>query len=74
MKPPISPPDPKRPDMSPAAIDQRLRELSQIYKLGMSLRGAKWLGPVILPAGESQSLIKVKADESEILLPSDTTP
>jgi len=33
-------------DMSPEAIDQRLRDLAQIYKLGMSLRGAQWLGPV----------------------------
>lgn len=35
-----------RVDMSPEAIDRRLRDLAQIYKLGMSLRGAKWLGQV----------------------------
>ena len=46
MTPPVAPPDPKHPDMSPEAIDQRLRDLAQIYKLGMSLRDAKWLGPV----------------------------
>ena len=48
MKPPVAPPDPKHPDMSPEAIDQRLRDLAQIYKLGMSLRDAKWLGPITL--------------------------
>ena len=46
MQPPITISDPRHPDMSPAAIDQRLRELAQIYKLGMSLRDAQWLGPV----------------------------
>lgn len=72
MKPPITPSDPKHPDMSPEAIDRRLRELSQIYKLGMSLRGAKWLGPVnALPeGGESQ----LEAGEPGILLPPDATP
>ena len=49
MKPPVAPPDPKHPDMSPEAIDQRLRDLAQIYKLGMSLRDAKWLGPIDAP-------------------------
>lgn len=47
MTPPVAPPDPKHPDMSPEAIDRRLRDLAQIYKLGMSLRDAKWLGPVV---------------------------
>lgn len=46
MKPLVANPDPKHPDMSPEAIDQRLRDLAQIYKLGMSLRDAKWLGPI----------------------------
>lgn len=45
MNAPIPLPDPKHPDMSPEAIDRRLRELSQIYRLGMSLQGAKWIGP-----------------------------
>ena len=49
MKPDVPIPDPKHPDMSPEAIDQRLRDLSQIYKLGMSLRDAKWLGPIEAP-------------------------
>ena len=32
--------------MSPEAIDQRLRDLSQIYQLGVSLRNAVRLGKV----------------------------
>ena len=45
-------------DMSPEAIDQRLRDLAQIYKLGMSLKGAQWLGPVEgqEPSSQGQSL------------------
>ena len=39
-------PDPRRPDMSPKAIDSRLKHLSQLYRLGMSLRDVKWHGPV----------------------------
>ncbi len=46
MNPLIAIPDSRNPGMSPKAIDQRLRELAQIYKQGMSLRDAKWLGPV----------------------------
>lgn len=33
-------------DMSPEAVDQRLREVSQLFKLGMSIREAKYLGTV----------------------------
>ena len=50
MSLPIPYSDPKHPDMSPAAIDQRLRELGQIYRMAMSLRDAKWLGPINAPA------------------------
>jgi hypothetical protein len=32
--------------MSPEAVDQRLREVSQLFKLGMSIRGANYLGTV----------------------------
>ena len=47
MKPmPFDYPDPKHPDMSPEAILQRLRDVSQIHRLGVSLMGAKCLGPV----------------------------
>jgi hypothetical protein len=31
-------------DMSPEAIDRRLRELAGLYRLGMSLQGARRLG------------------------------
>jgi hypothetical protein len=33
-------------DMSPQAIDRRLRELGQLYKLGMSLQKARRIGKV----------------------------
>ena len=31
-------------DMSPEAIDHRLRELAQLYKLGMAIQKAKYVG------------------------------
>jgi hypothetical protein len=31
-------------DMSPEAIDRRLRELGQLYKLGMAIQKAKYIG------------------------------
>jgi hypothetical protein len=33
-------------DMSPSAVDRRLRDLAQLYKLGMSIMRAKYVGPV----------------------------
>ncbi len=30
--------------MSPEAIDRRLRELGQLYELGIEIRTARWLG------------------------------
>lgn len=33
-------------DMSPEAIDQRLKELGQLYKLGMAIQRAKHIGKV----------------------------
>ena len=33
-------------DMSPEAIDRRLRELGQLYELGMSLQKARRIGKV----------------------------
>lgn len=33
-------------DMSPEAIDRRLRDLAQIYRLGCSLKKARFLGKV----------------------------
>lgn len=35
---------PKTVDMSSEAIDQRLRELGQLYELGMELRSARRVG------------------------------
>jgi hypothetical protein len=40
-------------DMSPDAIDRRLREVGQLFKLGVALRDARWLGPVEAPAASS---------------------
>lgn len=31
-------------DMSPEAIDQRLRDLGQLYKLGLSFRDVRYIG------------------------------
>ena len=31
-------------DLSPEAIDRRLRELGQLYELGMQISRARWLG------------------------------
>jgi hypothetical protein len=33
-------------NMSPEAIDRRLRELGQLYKLGMAIQEAKHIGKV----------------------------
>jgi hypothetical protein len=33
-------------DMSPEAIDRRLREVGQLYRLGMSIRTARRVGTV----------------------------
>lgn len=41
--------DPLRVDMSPEAIDRRLRDVAQLCRLGMALRDVKWLGPVVVP-------------------------
>ena len=38
-------------DMSPEAIDRRLRDLAQLYRLGCSLKEARRLGKV----GDSKS-------------------
>ena len=46
MKPDPRPEARGRPDMSPEAIDRRLCELAQLYRLGVSLRAGRWVGPV----------------------------
>ena len=43
MKPINETHDPKNPDMSPEAIDERLREVGRLYKLGMALRNPTWV-------------------------------
>ena len=66
MQPPITISDPRHPDMSPEAIDQRLRELAQIYKLGMSLRDAQWLGPVNAVPNDNCSLTHPDHERSSV--------
>lgn len=45
----------KQVDMSPAAVDRRLRDLAQLYKLGMSIKRAKPIGPVVDPTTEKKT-------------------
>lgn len=40
---PSPPPRPSGIDMSPEAIDARLRELEDLYELGMALKEIRWL-------------------------------
>lgn len=37
---------PENVDMSPEAIEKRLRDVAQLYKLGMEIERAKYLGKV----------------------------
>ncbi len=46
---------PPKVDMSPEAIGRRLRELGQLYRLGMSLRKAKRIGKVGAPAQTAET-------------------
>ena len=48
-------------DLSPEAIDQRLRELGQLYELGIEISTARWLGPLkdIEESSEKSSRNKV---------------
>jgi hypothetical protein len=41
--------------MSPGAIDHRIKELSQLWKLAMSLQTARRLGPVAEPSRKTPS-------------------
>jgi hypothetical protein len=36
----------KKLDISPETADLRLREMSALYRLGISMKGAKWMGKV----------------------------
>ena len=50
--------------MSSEAVDQRLREVSQLFKLGMSIREAKYLGTVEeLKGDESPASAEGQRDE-----------
>lgn len=42
-------------DMSPEAVSRRLRELGQLYRLGMSLQKAKRIGKVGAPAQTAEA-------------------
>ncbi len=44
---------PKPLDVPPAIVDLRLRELAQLYKLGMKLRDVRWIDPPPKPNSES---------------------
>lgn len=43
MTPLIETHDPKNPDMSPEAIERRLRQVSELHKLGMALQNPTWI-------------------------------
>lgn len=43
MKPLLELHDPKHPDMSPEAIEARLREVGRLHKLGMALQNPTWI-------------------------------
>lgn len=47
MPRPTRHPDPAAPVLSSAVIDQRLREVAQLYTLGVALQEARRLGPVL---------------------------
>lgn len=47
-------------DMSPEAIDRRLRELGQLFKLGMAIQKAKYIGKV-RDFGQQENLIKTQS-------------
>lgn len=42
-------------DMSPEAVSRRLRELGQLYRLGMSLQKARRIGKVESPAQAAET-------------------
>jgi hypothetical protein len=52
----------KEVDMSPDAIDRRLRDLAGLYRLGMSLKEAVYIGPV--EEGQSNEGAKPVSDSS----------
>lgn len=51
----------KTPDMTPEAVDRRLREVAQLHRLGMSILKAKRIGKV----GEVETEMEVQPQELE---------
>lgn len=49
------------PDMTPEAVDRRLREVAQLHRLGMSILEAKRIGKV----GEVETEMQEQAPEVE---------
>ena len=53
-------------DMSPEAVEQRLRDLSDLYELGMALRNARYLGTVEEVRRQEQDVAGPHRVESEL--------
>ncbi len=51
-------------DMSPEAIDRRLRNVSQLHKLGMTIRKAR--GEVVDPREELRKLLAEQSEATEL--------
>ena len=68
MKPIHETHDPKNPDMSPEAIDERLREVGRLYKLGMALRNPTWVwrGNITEAEAAARQDASVKATTNEL--------
>ena len=68
MKPINETHDPKNPDMSPEAIDERLREVGRLYKLGMALRNPTWVwrGNITEAEAAARQDASVKATTNEL--------
>ncbi|MDP6116159.1 MAG: hypothetical protein QF437_04395 [Planctomycetota bacterium] len=54
----------KKLDISPETADLRLREMSALYKLGISMKGAKWMGKVTDGSKSQQSQRAVDSGSS----------
>ena len=64
-------PDPIRAfevDMSPEAIDQRLRELGQLYELGKTFRDVRYIGPIV-PKHSKEELLQLLAEYEAKMTP-----
>ncbi|MCX7407714.1 MAG: hypothetical protein NTZ32_06475 [Planctomycetales bacterium] len=65
MKPITDAHNPKNPDMSPEAIDERLREVARLYKLGMALRNPTWVwrGNITEAAARQNASLELTTNE-----------